>query len=116
MIYIELKPSETKPANVWMAFEVPFLYRYTHFFNHTQQSLVMCDYASAGNQYSTDNLFRVWIPQPLYMHHVFPENTWKILYREGDKRPEFPDRITTQGVENTWEQSGEKSGEKSREQ
>jgi len=107
-LYIELVPASSKPESVWMAFEVPFLYRYTHFFNHTQQSLVMCDYASAGNRYSTDNLFRVWIPQPLYMHHIFPENTWKILYREGDKRPEFPNRIKTRMDENTWDRSGEK--------
>lgn len=106
-VYIELVPSDSIPANVWMAFEVPCLYRYTHFFNHTRQSILMCDYASAGNEYSTDNLFRVWIPQPLYMHHIFPEETWKILYREGDKRPEFPDLITTLGDENTWERSGE---------
>jgi hypothetical protein len=88
--YIELTPSPSKPANVWMAFEVPFLYRYTHFFDHKQINLTMCDYASAGNQYSEKNLFRVWLPQPLYMNDIFPENTWKILYREGNTRPEIP--------------------------
>jgi DUF1680 family protein len=90
MQYIDIKPIENKPENVWLAFEVPFLYRYTHFFDHKQISLVMCDYASAGNQYSTGNLFRVWLPQPLYMNDLFPENTWRILYREGDSRPEIP--------------------------
>ncbi len=85
--YIDIKPVTDKPANVWMAFEVPFLYRYTHFFDHKQINLVMCDYASAGNQYTTDNLFRVWLPQPLYMNDLFPEDTWRILYREGDTRP-----------------------------
>ncbi len=85
--YIELKPVTDKPANVWMAFEVPFLYRYTHFFDHKQINLVMCDYASAGNQYTTGNLFRVWMPQPLYMNDLFPEETWRILYRDSDTRP-----------------------------
>lgn len=88
--YIELTPTSAKPADVWMAFEVPFLYRYTHFFDHKQINLVMCDYASAGNQYSPENMFRVWLSQPLYMNHIFPENTWQILYREGKTRPETP--------------------------
>ncbi len=101
--YVDLKPVSTKPDNVWMAFEVPFLYRYTHFFNHTVKPLVMFDYSSAGNNHSTENLFRVWIPQPLYMHQLFPENTWKIFYREGDVRPEFPEKIKVRKTENTWE-------------
>lgn len=88
--YIEMIPSTSKPSNVWMAFEVPFLYRYTHFFDHKQINLVMCDYASAGNQYSDKNLFRVWLPQPLFMNDIFPENTWHILYREGTVRPVIP--------------------------
>jgi DUF1680 family protein len=101
--YIELKPVPPEPEGVWMAFEVPFLYRYTHFFNHNLKSLIMCDYSSAGNQFSTDNLFRVWIPQPLYMQQIFPVNTWKILYREGDKRPEFPTLRKSKESENTWD-------------
>jgi uncharacterized protein len=85
--YIELKPVADKPENMWMAFEVPFLYRYTHFFDHKQINLVMCDYASAGNQYTTGNLFRVWMPQPLYMNDLFPKDTWHILYRDSETRP-----------------------------
>ncbi len=88
--YIDLKPSESKPHNVWMAFEVPFLYRYTHFFDHKQMNLIMCDYASAGNQYSDHNLFRVWLPQPLFMNDIFPRNTWHILLGKGEKRPVIP--------------------------
>lgn len=88
--FIELSACSSKPSDVWMAFEVPFLYRYTHFFDHKQVNLVLCDYASAGNQYNEKNLFRVWIPQPLFMNNIFPEKTWHILYREGDKRPESP--------------------------
>jgi DUF1680 family protein len=87
---VELVPAASKPAGVWMAFEVPFLYRYTHFFDHKQINLVMCDYASAGNLYSSNNLFRVWLPQPLFMNAIFPENTWHILYREGTTRPVVP--------------------------
>ncbi|MBE0652832.1 MAG: glycoside hydrolase family 127 protein, partial [Bacteroidales bacterium] len=98
--YIELKAVDPKPDGVVMAFEVPFLYRYTHFFKHEVKPLVMCDYASAGNLYSEENLFRVWIPQPMFMNEIFPRNTWKILYREGEKRPEFPDKILLGSPEN----------------
>jgi len=100
--YIELKPVKEKPENVWLAFEVPFLYRYTHFFEHSVKTLVMCDYASAGNEYSSGNLFRTWLPQPLFMGEIFPENTWRIFYREGNERPVFPDAQSLHAEENTW--------------
>ncbi len=100
--YIQLNPVKEKPEEVWMAFEVPFLYRHTHFFGHEVRPLVMCDYASAGNGYSEENLFRVWIPQPLFMNYIFPEQTWKILY-PGDIRPEFPDMNNESITGNSWE-------------
>ncbi len=100
--YIQLNPVKEKPGNVWMAFEVPFLYRYTHFFSHEVRPLVMCDYASAGNGYSEENLFRVWIPQPLFMNDIFPEQTWKILY-PGDTRPEFPETSKESVTGNSWD-------------
>ncbi len=89
--YIDLKPVTEKPENVWMAFEVPFLYRPTHFVNHESRSIIMCDYASAGNHYTEDNLFRVWMPQPLFMNNIFPKNTWEILYNNSNKRPKIPE-------------------------
>ncbi len=104
--YIELKPLKDKPEDVWMAFEVPFLYRYTHFFGHEIRPLVMCDYASAGNRYSEDNLFRVWLSQPLFMNQVFPEGTWRILY-PGEKRPSFPNSDKESIKGNSWEDNND---------
>jgi DUF1680 family protein len=89
--YIDLNPVASKPDGVWMAFEVPFLHRYTHFFEHKQVNLTMCDYASAGNQYSEKNLFRVWLPQPLFMNDIFPEKSWRILYQPKGNRPVVPE-------------------------
>jgi hypothetical protein len=88
-MYVDLKPVDNCPHDVWMAFEVPFLYRPTHFSNHRKTSLVLIDYASAGNQYSESDLFRVWMPQPMFMNDIFPKNTWTILY-EGKERPKIP--------------------------
>jgi hypothetical protein len=106
-VYIELKAAETKPDGIWMAYEVPFLYRYTHFFDHEVRHLRLCDYASAGNEYSTGNLFRVWIPQPLYMQDIFPADTWKILY-PGEERPLFPGTKKSLAPETPWEGTDKK--------
>lgn len=101
--YVELTPVYPTPEGVNMAFEAPFLYRYTHFFDHEVKPLVMVDFASAGNLYTQDNLFRVWLPQPIYMNAIFYENTWKILYREGTYRPEFPGRAMFGSPEDAWQ-------------
>ena len=88
--YIELKPVESLPDNIWMGFEVPFLIRPTHFIGHKKTKLIMCDYASAGNQYSSSNFFRVWMPQPMFMNNVFSKETWKLLQNKKE-RPKVPE-------------------------
>jgi uncharacterized protein len=90
--YVDLVPAKSKPDDVWMAFEVPFLVRPSHFLNHHTKNLVMCDYASAGNRWSQTNLFRVWAPQPMFMGNMYPSNTWKIMLG-GARRTTVPDYI-----------------------
>jgi DUF1680 family protein len=87
--YIDLIPVKDKPAHVWMAFEVPFTAKPTHFIGHNRTKLIMCDYASAGNEFTEDNRFRVWLPQPLFMKQAFPEQTWKLLVMS-ENRPTIP--------------------------
>ena len=77
--YVALHPCASKPPEVWMAFEVPFDVRPMHYFGHYQTTLAMCDYASAGNRWSSENLFRVWLPQPLFLPHMYPADTWKVM-------------------------------------
>jgi hypothetical protein len=36
-----------------------------------QAVLRFCDYASAGNTWSADSIFRVWLPQPLDLANPF---------------------------------------------
>jgi hypothetical protein len=88
-MYIDLKRVPS-PKGIRMAFEVPYLLRPTHFVKHEKTSLIMCDYASAGNQYETSNAFRVWLPQPLYMRTAYPQEAWRSLYQREDKRPGIP--------------------------
>jgi DUF1680 family protein len=88
--YIELTPAETKPEGVWLAFDVPFFVRPTHFVKHRMTKLTMCDYASAGNQFNEHNLFRVWLPQPIYIKSLFPKDTWH-LHAHTNERPRIPD-------------------------
>ena len=63
---VELLPSAVKPEHIWMAFTAPLVLgtdlegdfrnpRQVHF----------CDFASAGNTWSADSRYRVWIPQTL---------------------------------------------------
>lgn len=87
---LDLRPVEPAPDGVWMAFEVPFLVRPTHFVKHEKIVLRMCDYASAGNRYAEDNLFRVWLPQPLFMRQAYPAGAWRIIAGKDKPRPEPP--------------------------
>jgi len=77
--FVPLKPIMDKPAEVWMAFEVPFDVKPLHYIGHYQAALIMCDYASAGNRWSSENLFRVWLPQPLFLRHMYPDGTWRLM-------------------------------------
>ena len=64
----ELKPdaAAAKKIGAWMAFDVG--------------TLTFCDYASAGNGFSEQNVFRTWLPQPLDMATVYQTGqTWQTL-------------------------------------
>lgn len=64
----ELKPNPAaaKKIGAWMAFEVG--------------ALTFCDYASAGNAFSEQNVFRTWLPQPLDLATVYETGqTWQTL-------------------------------------
>ena len=87
---VSLTPASAKPANTWMAFEAPFEVRPSHFFNHHQLKLALCDYASAGNDWSAQNLYRVWLPQPLFLRQAFVPDTWKLMYPQSPERPAIP--------------------------
>lgn len=88
--WVDLKACASKPENIWMAFEVPFEVRPSHFFNHRQIRLVMCDFASAGNAWSEQNLYRVWLPQPMFLREMYPSDTWKLMYPDQSSRPQIP--------------------------
>lgn len=87
---VPLAPATNKPANVWMAFDVPVEVRPSHFFNHHQLKLTLCDFASAGNGWSEQNLYRVWLPQPLFLRQAFVLDTWKLMYPGSKDRPVTP--------------------------
>lgn len=91
--YVDLKPSNNPPPDVWMTFYVPFEVRPYHFFRHHVEILRMCDYASAGNAWSAANLYRTWLPQPLYLKDLYVSDTWKLIYPDATRRPEIPNAI-----------------------
>jgi hypothetical protein len=63
---VELVPDEKKPEHIWMSFTAPLVlgtdlegeYR-------LPRQIHFCDFASAGNTWSSDSRYRVWIPQTL---------------------------------------------------
>lgn len=79
-----LNPASAEKAGVWLAVDVPFLY------DGKRRTLTMCDYSSAGNQWSSTNRFRTWLPQPLQLETVYNTGvTWKTL-THGNTRPQAP--------------------------
>lgn len=57
---LALAPAPDTPG-VWMAFSTPCVSTP----DGTKTTLTLCDYASAGNTWSPESRFRVWLPQPL---------------------------------------------------
>lgn len=63
---VELTPSATRPAGVWMSFTAPLVIGTDlegEFRNPAQVNF--CDFASAGNTWSEDSRYKVWIPRTL---------------------------------------------------
>ena len=63
---IEMKNSDKKSDNIWMAFTVPMVTGTNlegEFRNPRQVHL--CDFASAGNTWGEDSRYRVWIKKTL---------------------------------------------------
>ncbi len=83
--YIDLKPIASPDKNIRMAFDVSFIVRPWHFFLHHEKHIIMCDFASAGNEWSTSNSFRVWLPQPLFMGNLYSWGAGKVLSLPGPR-------------------------------
>jgi DUF1680 family protein len=63
---VDLLPTALKPANIWMSFTAPLVLGTDlegDFRNPKQVSF--CDFASAGNTWSEDSRYKVWIPKTL---------------------------------------------------
>jgi len=74
--FIELKPNPKAAAriNAWVAFDVPFVV------DGKIQLLTMCDFASAGNAWTTANQYRTWLPQPMWLGNMYESGqTWQSL-------------------------------------
>lgn len=89
--YIDLEPAAPRHDGILMAFKVPFWQRVGQFTQHRAKTLVLCDYASAGNQWSANNLYRTWFPQPMYLGNIYVKDTYKLMV--GRKRTSVPEYI-----------------------
>jgi len=73
---IELSPNPAAATriNAWMAFDVGCTV------DGKPSTLTFCDYADAGNEFSRQNMFRTWLPQPLDLKTVYDtRQTWRTL-------------------------------------
>jgi uncharacterized protein len=63
---VELKPSGNKPENIWMSFTAPLTLGtdLEGEFREPKQ-INFCDFASAGNTWTEDSRYKVWIQQTL---------------------------------------------------
>ena len=62
--YIELEPVAQNKNGIWMQFKAPFMPESNKEVINKPVSLLLCDYASAGNTIDESSFFRVWLPQP----------------------------------------------------
>ena len=63
---VELLPSADKPEHIWMSFTAPLVLGTDLEGEFRQpQQIHFCDFASAGNTWSRDSRYRVWIRQTL---------------------------------------------------
>jgi len=63
---VELQPSADKPEHVWMTFTAPLIMGTDlEGDSRTPKQVKFCDFASAGNTWSYDSRYRVWIRKTL---------------------------------------------------
>jgi len=106
---VDLKPASPRPEGVQMAFTVKAQVTPMHCFDHHTEELVLCDFASAGNMWTSSNLYRTWLPKPLFLQHAFVADTWRLMYYDKASRPEIPDRMAPDAVvheHNEWRGTG----------
>lgn len=63
--YLNLEPAEQKTAGIWMEFKASFISESYAEGGSKPISVVLCDYASAGNSKEGHPYFKVWLPQLL---------------------------------------------------
>lgn len=90
---VSAKERKVDREDIWMAFDVDFEVRRSKFSAHPPLPLVMIDFASAGNQWSDVNLFRTWLPQPLFLAEAYPQHTWRLMYPRAEKRLTKPENM-----------------------
>jgi len=74
--FIALTPNPVAAAKIgaWMAFDAPVTG------TNAPAMLTFTDYADAGSDFTEQNIFRTWLPQPLDLHEVYNTGqTWNTL-------------------------------------
>ncbi len=70
--YIDVELVKSTNPKIWMTFNVPLKDEVGN--KHVKQ---MVDFASAGNEWDENNIFRTWIQQPFDVRHLYIKLDWK---------------------------------------
>lgn len=66
--YVKLTPSESKSGEIWMAFTAPMIVGTDlEGAGGKPREIHLCDFASAGNTWTDDNRYKVWIKKTLHV-------------------------------------------------
>ena len=69
--FIELIKNKNKPEDVFVSFSTPIvLGANTEPDYHVARKVTLCDYASAGNTWNAESMFKIWFRQPLNSHDL----------------------------------------------
>ena len=92
-VMLKPNPEAARKYGLWMVFDTVFKTR-----DGDERILPLCDFASAGNTWNENSLYRVWLKQPLDLSKVWKNmpQWWEEVLPE-KKRPEMPPAMGSSG-------------------
>ncbi len=85
-VALTFNPDAARRHGVWLAFDAMLREP-----GGGQRKITFCDFASAGNLWSEQSLYRVWLPQPLDLASVWQAGLPRWWQRFRATRPDMPE-------------------------
>ncbi len=65
--FVDLLPVPTQPEGMWMSYSTKMRKGTNLEINDGDETILLCDYSSAGNTWTADSRYKVWLPYPVNM-------------------------------------------------